>query len=196
MKKFSHVKLLSIILTIALAGAIGCSTKPHGYSSKPPAWVEMGSGAFDDGGSKVFYGVGAVSGVKNKPLAKTASDNRARAEIAKTFETYSASLMRDYAASTTAGAAVDGSTDVAEEQHIEQSIKTFSAVTLSGVMIIDHWTDTTDGTVYALAKLDLEKFKNSLDKMNELNAGIKEYVRRNAERSFDKLAAEEARHGK
>ena len=64
---------------------------------------KKGAGAFLNKGDKAFYGVGAVSGVMNKPLARTTADNRARAEIAKVFETYSASLMRDYAASTTAG---------------------------------------------------------------------------------------------
>ncbi len=69
----------------------------------PPKWVQQGSGAFNEKDSKAFYGVGSVVGVRNEPLAWDTAENRARAEIAKTFETYTGYLMRDYAASTTAG---------------------------------------------------------------------------------------------
>lgn len=164
-----------------------CAGTKGGIAPEGPDWVNRGSGAFSDGGRQVFYGVGAITGVKNKPMAMTAADNRARAEITKIFETYSASLMRDYARSTTAGDMEASS----EEQDVEQAIKTFSAATLSGVFIIDHWKDPSDGTLYSLAKLDLERFKENLDKMRELNAAVRDYVRKNADQAFQSLEAEE-----
>jgi len=188
---------LQIILSVALIlplislGIMAGCAKKLPPEAVVPAWVTKGSAAFNDQGSRVFYGVGAVSGVKNKPLARTAAENRARAEIGKIFETYTASLMRDYMASTTGGAAVTGDSATSEEQHIEQAVKTFSATTLSGVIIIDHWVDPSDGTVYALAKLDLDGFKNSLDKAKELSSEVRDFVRKNAEKSFDRLEAEE-----
>ena len=195
MKSLKTIVFAVLILSLAgLVGSIGCAKKVP-PAAMAPDWVMKGSAAFNEGGSRVFYGVGGVSGVKNKPLARTASENRARAEIGKVFETYTASLMRDYMASTTAGAAVTGESATSEEQHIEQAVKTFSATTLSGVNIIDHWIDPADGTVYALAKLDLEAFKNSLDKMKELSAAVRDYVRQNAEKSFDRLEAEEEKRG-
>ncbi len=179
-----------IIVFLGVIGMTGCAKKlPPG--AKAPAWVTQGSAAFNDSGNRVFYGVGSVTGVKNKPLARTAAENRARAELGKVFETYTASLMRDYMASTAGGAAITGDTAASEEQHIEQAVKTFSAVTLSGVMIIDRWTDPADGTEYALAKLDLNSFKNSLEKARELNSEARDFVRKNAENAFDKLEAEE-----
>ncbi len=179
-------KLWPILLAlVGIALSVGCSHHPRVSEVKEPEWVLKGSGAFPADGS--FHGVGMVSGVKNKALAITAADNRARAEIGKVFEVYTASLMRDYMASTTAG---DFSA-TSEEQHIEQAVKTFSSATLSGVVIVDHWTDPRDGTVYSLAKLDLNHFQASLDKMKELNAEVRDYVRRNAERAFQRLSAEE-----
>ena len=157
-----------------------------------PDWIVEGSGAFRDGGDQVFYGVGSVVGVGNAPLAWTSAENRARAEVGKVFETYTASLMKDYMASTTGAATVTVESPRAEEQHIEQSIKTFSQVTLSGVMIVDRWVDDDNETYYALARLDLEKFKDSLARARELNRGVVEYIRQNAERSFNDLAHEEA----
>ena len=55
----------------------------------PPKWVKQGSGAFNEKDTKGFYGVGAVAGVRNEPLAWDTAENRARAEIAKSFETFS-----------------------------------------------------------------------------------------------------------
>jgi len=184
--------VLSVVLCGGMAGLAGCAgKKPAGMSTTPPDWVIRGSGAFQDAGDKVFYGVGAVTGIRNQPLSVSAADNRARSEITKIFETYTASLMKDYAASTTGGGAVTEASATSEEQYIEQAIKTFSAATLSGVMIIDHWTDSLDGTYYSLARLDLENFKNSVEKIKELNAEVREYVKKNAEKSFESLAEEE-----
>ncbi len=155
-----------------------------------PEWVTRGSGAFGGEEGRVFYGVGEVAGIKNHALARTTADNRARAEIAKIFEVYSASLMKDYMASTTAG---DMSAS-AEEQHVENAIKTFSAATLSGVQIVDHWYHPDGSSVFALARLDLQNFTNNLDKMKELSQQVRDYVRKNAERVHMDLEKEEEKH--
>lgn len=89
-----------------------------------------------------------------------------------------------------------GASATSEEQYVEQAIKTFSSATLNGVMIIDHWTDPSDGTLYSLARLDLENFKNSLDKIKELNSAVRDYVKKNAEKSFEGLAAEEEKRAR
>jgi hypothetical protein len=190
--KRAGIFLIPLVLPIMLLACAGAPLR----GGKMPDWVKEGSGAFRNAGEKVFYGVGAVVGIKNEPLARTSAENRARAEVAKIFETYSASLMKDYMASTTGGAAVTSQSPAVEEQHVEQTIKTFSAVTLSGVMIVDHWVDAENDTHYALARLDLERFKQSLDRMQELNAQAREFIRKNAEKSFDDLAREEEKHGK
>jgi 3-deoxy-D-manno-octulosonic acid (KDO) 8-phosphate synthase len=182
-----------MLLVVAVAVLAGCGGKQALMPKETPAWVIKGSGAFKDSGENVFYGVGSVTGINNKPLAVTSAENRARAEVAKVFETYSASLMRDYAASTTGGAAITAETPTSEEQYVEQTVKTFSAVTLSGVMIVDRWEDPNDATIYSLARLDLKKFEDQVKKMQELNANVKAYVKENAERAFDDLAAEEER---
>ena len=193
------MKVAKIVTLVAVAALVACGGgKAEVVKNEPnnlkgidyPDWVTKGSGAFGGEQGRVFYGVGSASGIKNHALARTTSDNRARAEIAKIFEVYSASLMKDYMASTTAGDMSASS----EEQHVEQAIKTFSAQTLSGVQIVDHWFHP-DGTVYALAQLDLENFSNNLDKMKELNAKVRDYVRKNAERVHMDLEKEEAKHG-
>jgi len=59
---------------------------------------------------------------------------------------------------------------------------------LSGVTIINHWTDHETNTYYALARLDMDSFKSLLDKSNKLSEEVKEHVRKNAEAAFDRMA--------
>lgn len=185
-----------VVGSMAVLALVGCSSSSGNAPANMqginyPDWVTKGSGAFGGEQGRVFYGVGSVSGIKNPSLARTTADNRARAEISKIFETYSASLMKDYAASTTAG---DQSAS-SEEQHVEQAIKTFSATTLSGVQIVDHWFHPDGSTVYSLAQLDLKAFTDNIGKMNELNAQVRDYVKKNAEKAHMDLEQEEAKHG-
>src|SRR5258708_3881830 len=178
---------------IAIVSLVGCSGKKPEMSSqiqhaKGPDWVKRGSGAFGGDKGKMFYGVGIASRSHNVAMRRSTSDSRARAEIAKTLETYVAVLNKDYQSSTTPGDISASS----EEQHVQEALKTYSQMELSGVVIIDHWLDN-DGTEYALAQLDMASFKGNLDKMKELTARVREAVRANADRAFDELGAEEAK---
>jgi hypothetical protein len=175
---------LFVLLAAALLLMTGCASAPAKLDEpEMPQWVYKGSGAFEDDNGKVFYGVGIASGIKNKALLFSTADNRARAEVAKTLETYVAVLAKDYMASTTAGDMSASS----EEQHVEQALKTFSKTTLHGATIIDHWQDPEDKTMYSLCKLDLLAFKETLDDYKELDAKVRDYVRNNAEKMHDEL---------
>ena len=153
------------------------------FDISAPNHSQLGSGAFDVDKGKVFYGVGIASGIKNKALLFSTSDNRARAEVAKILETYVAVLAKDYMASTTAGDMSASS----EEQHVEQALKTFTKTTLHGARIIDHWIDPSDGSLFALCELDLFAFKSALDEYKELDAKVRDYVRENAEKLHGQL---------
>lgn len=182
-------KLLVVFLGIGLLFMTGCGGKEVAPPAGP-AWVTKGSGAFDTDKGKVFYGVGIASGIKNRALLISTADNRARAEIAKILETYVAVLAKDYMASTTAG----DMSATSEEQHVEQALKTFTKATLHGAQIIDHWRDPSDGSYFALCELDLYAFTDALEKHKELDAKVRDYVRRNAEKMHKQLEEEEAKH--
>jgi hypothetical protein len=107
-----------------------------------PAWVTRGSCGYNNNGSRAFYGVGSASGIKNPALLRSTADNRARAELGKVFEVFSASLMKDYMASS-------------GEQNVQQAVKTLSSLSLEGVEVRDRYVDG-DGTMYALAVLDMD----------------------------------------
>lgn len=176
--KLSRTALLAAGTLLMLAACSGT-----------PKWVDKGGGYMNEKNGKAFYGVGAIQGVRNEPLALEAADNRARADLAKFVDTYTAYLMRDYAASTTAADFRKSS----EEQNIERALKTFVSTNLSGVSVVDRWEKEEKGqkTIYSLAKMDLQSFKEQIGQMRELNSEARDFVRKNAEKAFDRLQQEE-----
>ena len=131
-----------------------------------PGWVNRGSGAVATDEKRAFYGVGLANGIKNPSLLRTTADDRARAEMAKLLEVYSASLMKDYQASSNGK----------EEQSVEQAIKTAANASLRGVEIVDRYI-AADGTVYALAQLDLKK-ANELISAAEQSGAFKAHTQK------------------
>jgi hypothetical protein len=185
-------KLTSLLFIAALSAAVGCAggPPPSPIAVNAPEWVNKGSGAFKDSGTPIFYGVGIAQGIRNRALSVTAADDRGRAEIAKVMNSYVSVLTKDYMASTTAGA-MDKSS---EEQHVTQTLKNFAKFTLHGSVVVDHWKDPADGTMFSLVKLDMASVKKTLDESKELDAKMRDFVRANAEKAFDDLSAEEAKH--
>ena len=160
--------------------------------SNRPVWVDKGGTAFSGDKSKAFYGVGAASGIKSVSMARNTADSRARTEIAKTMRVYVTALYKDYQRATSSSADPSATS---EEQDVSNTMKQYTEAELSGVDIVDRFTDN-DGTVYSLAKLDFDKFRDGLDQLKQLNDKVRDYVRKNADKAFDELNAEEAKHQK
>lgn len=154
-----------------------------------PDWVQEGSGAMNQDDSKSIYGVGTVEQVPLESVAWEIAENRARAEVAKSFETYTAYLMRDYVATTAATEA----SGVSAEQDVQRAIKTFTAVTLNGVRQIERYKDEDKNMYYVLAKLSFKDMKEALSEAKELDKEVKNFVKKNGERIFDRLEQEEAK---
>lgn len=188
-KYFKGLVWISLLVTVSVALA-SCSKKidPNDMTLtgvKPPEWVLKGSGAFQSEIGRVFYGVGSASGFQNYSLQRITAENRARNDIAKVFRVYTSSLMKDYEASTGA----DG--DISSERHVSQAIKTVTSETLSGVLIVDHWEHPNRGEIFALARLDLNAFKDNISKLKELSKEVREFVKQNAEKLHQELSKEE-----
>lgn len=183
--RFLGAVALTLPLVVSCASKPAPPAQPVAPQVKYPEWVNKGSGSYNDG---ALYGVASASGIRNRGLARSTADNRARAEMSKVMETYTASLMKDYMSSTSAGDAVS------EEQHVESAIKTFSASTLNGVQIVNHWTHPVDGTIFALARLDMHQFSDQISRAKELSAKVKERVKHAAKKAIADLEAEEAKH--
>lgn len=175
--------------SILFALAVGLSVSILASCGGPPEWVQEGSGPLNEDEDKAIYGVGSVTGVRNEPLGWETAENRSRAELAKSFETYTAYLMRDYAASTTA----QDFTKSSEEQNVERAVKTFTATTLNGIRPIDRYKDEDSHSYYVLTKLSFKEMQETLAQAQELNSEVRDFVRKNAQRAFEELEKEEAK---
>ena len=153
--------------TIISVMSMACASTPKRnegvYTKNPnaPDWVARGSISK----KAKIYGVGSARGIRKVALARSTAESRARAEVSKILEVYSASLMKDYQASTNAGGP-----ESSEEQHTEQAIKTFAANLLKGTTIGAVWFDPTQDAYFALAELnieDMKKFSSLEDSANQ-----------------------------
>ncbi len=66
-----------------------------------------------------------------------------------------------------------------------------TTATLSGVRPIERYKDEKTNTYYVLTKLNLEEMKNNLEQAKELNSQVRDYVKKNADKLFDRLEKEE-----
>lgn len=63
------------------------------------------------------------------------------------------------------------------EQEVMRAIRSFTAMDISGAVIVERWIDPVDGTVYSLMKLDRELVDRHLEEL-DLSKPSKIYVRR------------------
>jgi hypothetical protein len=177
-------KKLSLLVVVAVVAALaGCASAP-----KKPDWITKGAAAFAKE-KKVIYGVGIAESIKSEALRRTTADNRAIAEISKRLSTMSTSLMRDYMSS----ANVTEQEKTSGEQYVENTVKTFASNTMSGVKVIDRWDDGK--VTYSLAALDLDELKSMTEQVSQLSQQVRDYIKANAEKAFDKLEAEQDKRG-
>lgn len=137
---------------------------------KAPDWVIKGAGAF--GNSKKFYGVGVADMTKSEYMDRTRCDTRARAEIAKTLNTYIASLVTDF---------VENNRDFFSpekeglDEFTQSIIKAVAEATLVGSQIIDRYIDKDKKVHYCLAELNADEAITQL--MNKMREAAKQQHR-------------------
>jgi uncharacterized protein YycO len=194
-------------MALALAVVTGCAGAPEAVKERPrgqqpvqalvrqgqaPKWITQKNLAFT-GKQAVFYGVGNAAGLVNPALKRRAAEASARRDLAQTFQTYVAALQKQYLAETTAGAMDRHSV----EQHVEDVMKQVTEATLVGTSIVEYWEHPTRNEAYALARLDLAGFLESVRRYRSaaaqfasLDARIQEFSRNNADEMHDKLRHE------
>jgi hypothetical protein len=91
-------------------------------------------------------------------------------------------MLKDYQAATQGGP--DNAT--ATEQYVEDTSKQITDLTLSGSRLEESFVSQT-GTFWALVVLDVDAFKDSLQKANDLNSEVRAAIIERADRSFRAL---------
>jgi len=175
-------KSMTRVVGIAVLGGLfaACASGPK---SDMPDWIMKESGAFPGESDKIFA-VGVAQGIRNISLQRQTADNRARANLQAILETYVGRLIRDYQRATSNMEASS------EEIDVQSTQKTIIDGTLRGSQIVDRYLDEKDNVLYSLAVLDLNAFKDTVDKIEELDARTRDFIRENAERAAEDLDEE------
>ncbi len=193
-----RIQLVSLVLGF---GALGCATAPPPPPPAPPPppsnamkaeimeadapkWIRTGCGAFFGEKKNLVCGVGVVQGMTNPGLARSAAEGRGRTEIARSLRVRVKSMLKDYQAATQGGPA----NKLASEQHVEDTSKQITDLTLTGTRMQDSWI-SSKGTFYALVVLDVEAFRGQLKGMRELDEQVRAAIVDRANRSFEELDA-------
>jgi hypothetical protein len=174
-------------VVVAVAVFAGCAGSPKIVGR--PDWVLKGAAAFPKD-KKVLYGVGVAEGIQSEALRRTTADNRAIAEISRQLSVVSTSLMRDYMSSALA----TEQDKTSGEQFVENTAKTFASNTVSGIKIIDRYDDGK--VTYSLSTLDIDELKAMTESVNQLSQNVKDYIKANADKAFDKLDQEQDKNKK
>lgn len=174
------VAVSAIILSALLLPA--CAGKK--VRDSRPEWIHIKSGAIMDTEQKAFYGIGKTDAAfLNTALAGRAADKLAREEIKKIFSIYSAILVRGFIVSIPK----DDPDQETKKLGLEQRAKSLSVNPLTDITIVDRWTDHSNHVTYSLARLDLDRFKRNIQKSDDIEPAIRDFIRDNAEEEFDKM---------
>ena len=185
--------IMILFLMLSINACTGVQTIPDAPKAlakyEAPDWVLKGSGAYSDDKGKAFFGVGSATGIKNYSLQRTVADDRARADLAKVFQYYLASLTKDYQAHTTAGSFKNSS----EDQNAEVALKVVVSQTMRGVTIIDHFEIPERREFLSLARLDYEAFKKNVEaneNFKQLPEKVREDIKSRAEKLHNEMEEE------
>lgn len=178
--------IISVIFLLTLA-ACGSTDKKTGDAVKndfdgAPKWV-LGSSSTP----QQICGVGSAAGSRNVSVMRTSAMGRGRTEIARMLELKVQSMLKDYQSTTTGGEEFGKAAN--DEQHIVDVAKQITDITLSGTEQKESWI-SDGGTLYVLMCADLEKFKDSVNNMNQLSESVRKAVTERADKAFEELSKE------
>jgi hypothetical protein len=135
----------------------GCVTGPS-VRKAPPLQV-MSSGAYETSHGRAFYGIGKAEGSRNATLLRATAVNLARKELADVLDRYVVELFQ-------ATQTISALTVADGEQMIGGLVR--DAMKLSVISYQwndlgnDPGSDPENGRLYALCRLDLDRFKQVL----------------------------------
>jgi len=175
-----------LVVMFAMIGVLvlffACSGSKQVASGRP-GWVDKGGAFYKGDAGKGFYGVGSASNMSNVSLRRTTADTQARADLARIFSSEIANLVKIYQREVIGG----GGDASAAEQLAQEATVAFTDMDLSGAQIFDRFYDSVERTQYSLAYLDLESFKNQVEKMKQLSKEVQEAIIKNSEKAFDEV---------
>jgi len=177
MKNHRRPVSIQVLLCIAVSMLFGCVAGGPLVVEDPP-WYLMSSGAHDTPGGRAFYGIGKAQGSSNATLLRATSVNRARKAMAKVLDRYVAELFQ-----------ATRSMPALSMEEGEQVIGALVRNALKTSVISDQWNDPEQGSLYALCRLDLDRFKQVLAAQSSIDPGVRNAMAAEAENVHAMMAA-------
>ena len=143
---------------------------------KVPDWARAGSGAFLHGETRGFYGLGVDAVARGHLERRLASERAAVLALVEVLEAYAAMAGRSYDANS-----------VDRQEQANRVVMTFAARAVEEPPIIGHHF-CPGGTALALAYVELDMFFGMLERPENRDNPIHEWLLHNAEGLFDVLS--------
>lgn len=179
----------------ARAEAPACpAARDESASETPPPWA-MGAAQAGEGGTRALYGVGKEARLRQPAMRRRAAEGKARGHVAGAFTRLLGVARRQYVA----WAATRRAATIAEES-LDGLMKGLTGPALAAVCIEAVWVPPDAAEGYALARLDLEAYRQAVRSMpvegwgpREQGERVRDFLLANAEETFDELKREAAR---
>jgi len=162
--------LLALALGLTLEPGLSCKKKTPELKEKKektpaknePAWVKKCGAAFSFAEKQESYGCGSAPVLDNKQFQLKSADERARTDLAKNLDSFSAALFQDFLASPAIKEKAD-LTESEQQEFISSITREVTEITLHGAQVLDRWR-APDGTVYSLLRVGFNEFEGALKK--------------------------------
>lgn len=181
-------KRLAALITalLLLAGCSGGKTMVESDLNikGAPDWVNEGTQMLNDNDGRLFHGVGQAPAMGDESLQRSTADERARAEVARVLSSFLKVASKDYSAMASRGG------EQANEQSVSRQIDNLTQVNLTGARIIGHWRDKNTATIYSIAELDMKRMKETVEQLQEMSPGLRDFIGKESDTIFDRLAGE------
>ena len=173
---------LAALVTGLLAA---CSSNPQLEGNlgikDAPDWVNKGTQTLDTKDGRVIWGVGMAPAMNDFSLQQSTADDRARAEVARVLNSFMHVVSQDYTASAGTGQ------DQQAEQSMSRQIQAVTDQNVSGARIKTHWPNQKDGSLWAVAELDLSQVKDLVANSKDMNTAFRDYFAAHADNLFDSM---------
>lgn len=171
------------------ADAPACpAARDESASETPPPWA-VGASPAGEGGTKAMYGVGREARLQQPAMRRRAAEGKARGHVAQALTRLLGVAKRQYVAWTAAQKLVPIGEDA-----LDGLMKGIPGPALAAVCVEAVWVPPDMAEGYALAKLDVEAYKQAVRRMpvegwgpREESERFRDFLLANAERTFDEL---------
>jgi len=114
------------------------------------------------------------------------SEDRARNELAKVFNSYIKRLAKEIAGSKLSNSLTD-----VHKDRLGSSLDERTATILMEAEITKYWLNENNGKVYSMAQLDLNRLTNKLDSIDSISTENRSFLKESIVRAHSSMANEQ-----